>query len=108
MSPKRTYIEADLNSYFDLLLHAVSVVKYSPDRMKYFNALKSQVLFDMSSTLKEETRAATDFSLSQAVQTFGLKFQEYNQRHLWSIDKEVEGKEFSTTPGIGETYILPC
>jgi hypothetical protein len=97
---------------FDLILPALSAVKYSPDTMKYFTALKSRVLSDLSSTNQEQTRAAKDFSRSEAVEMFGLKFEDsmiiYNQRHHWPIEKEVEGKEFPTTPCIGETYMPPC
>jgi len=97
---------------FDLILPALSVVEYSVDTMQYFTALKSQVLFQPVIHKPRRDRAAKDFSQSEAVETFGLKFQKslviYHQRHYWSIEEELEGKEFPTTPCIGETYMPPC
>jgi hypothetical protein len=112
MPLKRTHDEArsdDINSLFDLIFNAASA---SPEHMKYLTALKSRVLSDLSSTKKEKTQAAKEFTLFEAVHMFGLKYEriptEYSQKHLWNIDKEVEGKEFPTTACIGETHMPSC
>ena len=114
MPPKRTHAEAgseEVNSLFDLILNAASVVDPSPEHMKYLDALKSRVLSDLSKK-KAKTQAAKDFTLNDAVQTFGLKYQRtliaYSQKHVWYIDKEVEGKEFPTTACIGDTHMPSC
>ena len=77
MPPKRTHAEArseKVNSLFDLILNAASVVDPSPEHTKYLTALKSRFLSDLSSTEKEKTQAAKEFTLFEAVQTFGLKY----------------------------------
>jgi hypothetical protein len=109
--PKRTHAEArseEVNSVFDLILNTANVVDPSPEHMKYLTALKSRVLSDLSSTKKD----AKEFTLPEAVQTFGLKYQRtlniYSQKHLWYIEKEVGKKEFPTTACIGETRMQSC
>ncbi|KAF8227706.1 hypothetical protein L208DRAFT_1405029, partial [Tricholoma matsutake] len=93
-----------LNSIFDLISNASTVVEYSPDPKDYLAALKTQVLSDLSSQGKEKTKTATDFTLDEAIDMFGLKFEqspdEFSQKHHWDIEKEMGMKEFPTTPCI--------
>jgi hypothetical protein len=107
--PKRTAeIDSDeIDSLFDMILNASSAVDYHSDFKEYLTALKTRVLSHLS--FKEETRAATDFTLSEAIYTFGLKyvesFYEYMENHEWDIEKDVGMEEFPTTPCIGETFM---
>lgn len=101
MPPKRTRTEADLNWFFDLMLGAVNAVKPCSDPVELITSLRSQVLSNLSSAQKEKTKAARDFSMDEAIKEFGLKYQRLLKYH-WDIEKEVEGKEFPTTPCIRE------
>jgi hypothetical protein len=89
-----------LNSLFDLISNASTVVEYSPDPKNYLSALKTRVLSDLSSKGKEKTKAATDFTLDETIDMFGLKFErsptEFSQKHRWDIEKETGMKEFPT------------
>jgi hypothetical protein len=105
MPPKRTRTEADVNWLFDLMLGAANVVKPCSDPIELITSLRSQVLSNLSSTQKEKTKAAGDFSMDEAIKEFGLKYQRLLKHH-WDIEKEVEGKEFPTTPCIREPPLL--
>ena len=80
------------------------------DPNQYLTALKARVLSDLSFKGKEKTKAATEFTLSEAIDTFGVKFEnspsEFSRKHLWDIENEVGMKEFPTTACIGETLAL--
>lgn len=111
--PKRSRGERDsevLNSLFDLISNASTVVEYSPDPKNYLAALKTRVLSDLSSKGKEKTKAATDFTLDETIDMFGLKFEqspnEFSQKHRWDVEKETGMKEFLTTPCIAS--LLNC
>ena len=104
--PKRTRAEIDsdeIDSVFDLILNAVD---YSPG----LTAIKKRLLSDIS--FKKKTIAATDFTMFQAIETFGLKYvenlDEFSRNHEWDIEKDVGKEEFQTTPCIGETLIPSC
>ena len=110
--PKRSRADADsevVNSIFDSIFTASSAVEFS-DPNQYLTALKARVLSDLSFKGNEKTKAATEFTLSEAINTFGLKFEEslpeFRRKHLWDIENEVGMKEFPTTPCIGETLAL--
>ena len=111
--PKRTHaeIESDkIDLYFDLIFNASSAMDYSSDFNKTLTAVKKRVLSDLS--FKEETKAAMDFTLSEAICTFGLKYVEslgeFAQNHEWDIEKDVGKEEFPTTPCISETLMPSC
>ena len=113
--PKRSRAERDseaLDSIFDLISNASRVVEYSPDPKNYLAALKTRVLSDLSSKGKEKNKAATDFTLDETIDMFGLKFEQspnvFSQKHRWDIEKETGMKEFPTTPCIGETLMPSC
>jgi hypothetical protein len=101
--PKRS--SEAIDSIFDLISNASTVVQYSGDPKNYLAELKTQVLSNLSSK-GEKTKAATDFTLNETIKIFGLKFDqslnEFIQKHHWDIEKEMGVKEFPTTPSIGE------
>jgi hypothetical protein len=98
-----------VNLIFDSIFTASSAVEFS-DPKQYLTALKARVLSGLSSKGKEKTKAATEFTLSDAIDTFRLKFEksppEFSREHHWDIEKEAGMKEFLTTPCIGETLAL--
>ena len=108
--PKRTRAEIDsdeIDSVFDLILNAVD---YSPDPKEYLTAIKKRLLSDIS--FKKKTIAATDFTMFEAIETFGLKYvetlDEFSRNHEWDIEKDVGKEEFQTTPCISETLMPSC
>ena len=102
--PKRT--RAEIEAVFDSIFSVSSAVDFGTDPNKYLIALKTRVLSELSKG-KEKTTAAKDFTLYEAIETFGLKFEEspteFIQNHHWDIENEVGMEEFPTTPCIGET-----
>jgi hypothetical protein len=111
--PKRTRAEIDsdnINSVFDLFLNASSSVDYSSDPNKFLTAIKKRVLSDL--LFKEETKAATDFTMSEAIHTFGLKYvefpSEFEPDHEWDIEKDMGKEEFPTTPFFSKTLMPSC
>ena len=105
--PKRTRAEIELDnieSFFDLIFNASSAMDNSSD----LTAIKKKVLSDLS--FKEKTKAATDFTLSEAVHMFGLKYvespNEFQQNHEWNIERDMGKEEFPTTPCIGKIILL--
>ena len=109
--PKRTHAEMDsdnIESYFDLIFNTSNDMNCSSDFNKSLTAIKKRVLSDLS--FKEETQAATDFTLDEAIRTFRLKYVEFPcefvQNHKWDIEKDMGKEEFSTTSYIGETLTL--
>ena len=67
---------------------------------EYLTTVKERLLSDLS--LKEITQAATVFTLPEAIETFGLKYErspnEFIQKHHWDIEKDMGKEEFPTTP----------
>ena len=88
--PPRLSTEA-VDWVFDLLFDAANVVKPCSDLREVITSVRSQIFF----------KAANDFSIDEAIEEFGLKYQVFIGQY-WDIEKEVEGKEFPTTPYIGE------
>ena len=83
------------------------------DFKKYLIRLKSQVLSDLSSAGGKETKkAAKEFTLEEAVQTFGLTYStvisQSSQKHYWKIDDLTEANDFEITPCIGEKILQSC
>ena len=76
----------------------VTLVPWIPPLIskKSLTVLKFRFLSDLSLIEKEEHRAATDFTVYEAIQTFGLKLEE-SLKHLWDIENNVGMKEFPTT-----------
>ena len=83
---------------------------YSSGLNESLTAIKKRVLSDLS--FKEKTKAVTDFTLSEAIRTLGLKYVEslgeFEQNHEWDIEKDVGKEEFPTTPCISETLMPSC
>jgi hypothetical protein len=116
--PKRNRAEIDsdkIDSFFDLILNASGGVDISSandsEKKIFLNTIKEQILSDLSEA-KEKSKAATDFTLSEAIETFGLKYvqtlDKYQQDHTWDIEKDVGEVEFPITPCIGETLMPSC
>ena len=100
-------IDSDkIDSLIDLILNASTS---SAADYEYLTAMKKRLLLsDLSS--KEEKKAATDFTLLEAIETFGLKYVESLgkfQNHEWDIENDVGKEEFPTTPCISETLTMP-
>ena len=74
-------------------------------------SVEEQILSDLSEA-KEKSKAATDFTLPEAIETFGLKYvqtlDKYQRDHAWDIEKDVGEVEFPITPCIGETLMPSC
>jgi hypothetical protein len=107
MPKKRTHAEiesGDIDSCFDLIFNASNAMDYGFNQS--LTAIKEQILFDLS--LKEETIATTDFTVPEAIHTFGLKYEESDKNYRWDIEMDVGKEEFPTTPCIGETLMPSC
>ena len=109
--PKQTPAELDsddIDWVYDLFLNASREMVYSPDSTisERLAALKERVLSDLSFREETNLKAATDFTLSEAIKTFGLKYVEslveFRRNHSWDIEKDMGREEFQTTPGFGE------
>ena len=96
------YNAEDINSAFNTILTAATKLK--PSAYSIISELKSQALSELSE--KEIHLAAGDFTLAEAVTTFGLKFSQVpseSMDYYWNIEKEIGTMEFPMTPGFGET-----
>jgi hypothetical protein len=108
--PKRTRADTDaeeeVNSFFDSIFDAASAVDISLDSL---SALKTRVLSNRLSKGKEQRKAATDFSMNDAIEIFGLKYEEiplkFSKKYRWDIENEEGMEEFPITPCIGETLM---
>ena len=120
--PKRTRAEKDsdnIDSIFDLILNASIGVDISAasesEKKDFLSTIKRRLLSDSPDSSKEQSKPATDFTLSEAIETFGLKYMRYmhnfersTRKHAWDIEKEIGEEEFPTTPCIGETFMPSC
>ena len=117
--PKRTRVEKESdnnNSFFDLILNASRSVDIFSDgdseKKEKLTAIKKRLISDLSNSSKEQSKATTDFTLREAIETFGLKFVrtlgKFERNHEWDIEEDVGEEEFPTTPCISETLMPPC
>ena len=98
------YNAEDINSAFDTILTAAT--ELNPSAYSIISALKPQVLSELSE--KAIHLAAGDFTLDEAVATFGLKFSQVPSEYMayyWNIEKEIGTMEFPMTPGFGENSL---
>lgn len=89
--PERTLAEIDsdnIESVFYLILNASSAMDY-PNSNEFLTVIKKRLQSDL--LRKEINKAATDFTLHEAIETFGLKNvespEEYFRNHEWDIEK---------------------
>ena len=102
----RSELESDnINSLFDLISDTSNLVDPSLDFNENLTAIKKRLL------TKDENKAATDFTLVEAISTFGLKYVQTPKQyyhHDWDIEKDVGTEEIQMTPCIGETLMSSC
>ena len=109
--PKRTHAEINsdnIHSFFDLILSVSSEMDCSPDFIESLGSVKKRNLSNL--LFKEKNQAATEFTLAEAVNEFGLKYEDDPRefRHAWDIEKDMGKEEFPTTPYISETLMPSC
>ena len=98
-----TYTVDDL---FNRIFAAVGKMDNPPqDIPTFLKQLKSTVLSDLSAAGgKEVTKAATEFTIDETVEIFGLKYTEVAsaKAHAWRIENFPEAMNFEITPCIGD------